>query len=374
MSIIHAARRDSLVPLGRQPCGWWLRARRVKNLSTRIIGGGYDKKMSSGLTSKETKILVVDDDLESAKFVRIALECEGYQVLVASSGKEAIKEMSGWQPHLVLLDVSMPGLNGIDTLKHLRAHNEYVSTLFVSGKSDVDDVVRGLDAGADDYIRKPFDAKELLARVRTQLRIKQLNDNLKAANKKLKGLVDKDDLTGLYNMRSLYEKLDDELDRAHRFGRSVGVIMMDMDHFKDVNDNCDHLFGSFVLQEVGAIIKENIRSVDFGARYGGDEFLIVLVEIELEGAKLFAERLRCVIKNHEFKQGEHSTYQTVSIGFAMTEKDNHTVDARSLVRYADHALYQAKEEGRDCIVVANLEEKKGELDGPMGKDLLRKAR
>lgn len=330
--------------------------------------------MRSGLTNKETKILVVDDDPASCKLVKMALECEGYQALVASSGKEAIKEMSDWRPHLVLLDVSMPGLNGIDTLKYLRARNDYVSTLFVSGKSDVDDVVRGLDAGADDYIRKPFDAKELLSRVRTQLRIKQLNDRLKEANKKLKGLVDKDDLTGLFNMRSLYEKLDNELNRARRFGRCVSVIMMDMDHFKNVNDSHDHLFGSFVLQEVGTIIKKNIRSVDFGARYGGDEFLIVLTEIGVEGAQVFAERLKTLIREHEFRQGDHASHQTVSIGLAVTEKGNRTIDARSLVRYADHALYKAKAQGRDCVVIFDLEEHKGDLDEPMDEDLLRKAR
>ncbi|MCB0366505.1 MAG: diguanylate cyclase [Bdellovibrionaceae bacterium] len=330
--------------------------------------------MSSSLANTDTRILVVDDDPASAKLVRVALECEGYQVLVAGSGKEAIREMSDWNPHLVLLDVSMPGLNGLDTLKYLRARNHYVSTIFVSGRSDTDDVVRGLDAGADDYVCKPFDAKELLGRVRTQLRIKQLNDSLKAANKKLKSLVDKDDLTGLFNMRSLYEKLDNELNRARRFGRCVSVLMMDMDHFKSVNDSHDHLFGSFVLQEVGKIIRNNIRSVDFAARYGGDEFLIVLTEIGVEGASVFAERLKNLIKEYEFSQGTHSSHQTVSIGLAVTEKGNPTIDARSLVRYADHALYKAKAEGRDCVVIYDLKKQKGALDEPMEPNLLRKAR
>lgn len=330
--------------------------------------------MSVHQINDETKILVVDDDPASAKLVKLALECDGYQVLTASSGKQAIKEMSDWSPHLVLLDVSMPGLNGLDTLKYLRARNHYVSTIFVTGRSDVDDVVRGLDAGADDYIRKPFDAKELLARVRTQLRIKQLNDNLKAANKKLKSLVDKDDLTGLFNMRSLYEKLDNELNRARRFGRSVCVIMMDMDHFKNVNDSNDHLFGSFVLQEVGKIIRNNIRSVDFAARYGGDEFLIVLTEISLDGAKIFAERLRLLIKDHVFSQGDHQARQTVSIGLAVTDKGSQTIDARGLVRYADRALYKAKNEGRDCVVVFDMKTQSSDLDEPMEPDLLRKVR
>ncbi len=332
--------------------------------------------MSISLALDNTKILVVDDDPESVKIVKLALEYEGYQVLVATSGQAALEKMSNWQPHLVLLDVSMPELNGLETLKYLRERKDYVSTLFVSGKSDVNDVVLGLDAGADDYIRKPFDTRELLSRVRTQLRIKRLNDELTSANARLKELVDKDDLTGLYNMRSLYDRLDGELQRARRFGRSVSVIMMDMDHFKSVNDNHDHLFGSFVLAEVGKIIRNNIRSVDFGARYGGDEFLVVLTEIGVTGAKSFAERLRRIIADHEFRTDEHVSHQTVSMGLAVSDqKEFEPVDARVLVRYADHALYQAKEAGRNCLVVFDLSKQEKHPNMlPLNPDYLRKAR
>src|SRR5690606_31562220 len=130
-----------------------------------------------------------------------------------------------------------------------------------------------------DYIPKPFVPLEFLARVRTQLRIKDLHDQLRLMNEKLKELVDTDDLTGLFNMRSLYQKLDVELARARRYQRQVGVVMMDMDYFKSVNDGHDHLFGSYVLSQVGAIIRKTIRTTDIAARYGGDEFLIVLTEI-----------------------------------------------------------------------------------------------
>ncbi|MCB0406842.1 MAG: diguanylate cyclase [Bdellovibrionales bacterium] len=297
--------------------------------------------------NQQRKILVVDDDEESRKIVSRALEFEGYQVETASSGDEAISNMNTWKPHLVLLDVSMPGLNGIETLKLLRAQDEYVSCIFVSGKSNPEDVIRGLDTGADDYVRKPFDVLELLARVRSQLRIKDLNDRLQKANVKLKELVDIDDLTGLFNMRSLYKKLDFELERAQRYGRQVCVLMMDMDHFKNVNDSNDHLFGSYVLSEVGRIIKDNVRKVDFAARYGGDEFLIVLTEIELNGAKAFAERLRVKIENTVFKNESYSIRLTASIGFAMASPKQAAVDGRTLVRLADQQLYKAKEGGRN---------------------------
>src|SRR5207248_3125403 len=155
----------------------------------------------------------------ASDLVSKALQHEGYQVQVAGSGMDGIHLMNDWRPHLVLLDMAMPGLNGLETLAKLRARDEYVSVMFVSANSNRDDVILGLDAGPDDYVCKPFDVMELLSRVRTQLRIKDLNDSLKRANARLKELVDIDDLTGLFNMRSLYKKLDFELDRARRYNR-----------------------------------------------------------------------------------------------------------------------------------------------------------
>lgn len=303
------------------------------------------------IETQKRRILIVDDDDVSRGLVGKALEYEGYQVRLADSGAQGIEMMNTWQPHLVLLDVNMPGLNGLQTLTQLRVRDEYVSVLFVSGNSKVDDVIRGLDAGADDYICKPFDVGELLSRVRAQLRTKDLNDSLKRANAKLKELIDLDDLTGLYNMRSLYKKLDSELDRARRHDRSLCVMMMDLDHFKKVNDSHDHLFGSYVLQCVGAIIRESIRKVDFAARYGGDEYLLVLTEINQDGAVTFANRLRARIESSTFANEFYSMNLTVSIGLAICNPNATTVDARSLVRFADRALYNAKEQGRNRVEV-----------------------
>lgn len=297
------------------------------------------------------KILAVDDDPESLRIVKKALEWDGYLIETAGSGEEAISKIMKWSPHLVLLDVNMPGLNGVQTLQFLRSSSEYISTLFVSADSDPDHIVKGLDAGADDYICKPFVPAELLARIRCHLRIKDVRDELTRANNRLKELVDTDDLTGLFNMRSLYQKLDYELDRASRYKRSVAVIMMDMDYFKSVNDENDHLFGSFVLGEVGRLIKDNMRKVDFAARYGGDEFLIVLTEINTDGARKFAERLKILIESHNFKNDQHEKKLTASIGLAVTPPGFKDVDARSIVRAADQALYRAKESGRNRVEV-----------------------
>ncbi len=305
--------------------------------------------MSALLENKKRKILVVDDDPASLRISSKALEFEGYQVETANSGHEAVTKMNAWRPHLVLLDISMPALDGLETLKILRARDEYVSVLFVSGRSASEDVIRGLDSGADDYIRKPFDTLELLARVRSQLRIKDLNDSLKKANDKLKELIDIDDLTGLFNMRSLYKRLDFELDRARRYKRSVCVVMMDMDHFKQVNDKHDHLFGSFVLSQVGKMIKDNIRKVDFAARYGGDEYLVVLTEIDQKGTDTFTERLRARIEGFTFISDNHSIRLTASLGYCLASPATQNIDARALVRLADKALYRAKQGGRNRV-------------------------
>lgn len=302
--------------------------------------------------NKKRKLLVVDDDETHRTLVGKALEFEGYQVRTADSGEVALSLIEQWRPHLILLDIDMSGLNGLETLGKLRIRqDEYISVIFVSAKSQTDDVIRGLDAGADDYICKPFAVLELLSRVRSQLRIKDLHDNLKKANDRLQELVDTDDLTGLFNMRSLYKSLDAELDRARRYNRTVGVIMMDLDHFKRANDENDHLFGSFVLAQVGRIIRDNIRKVDFAARYGGDEFLLVLTEIARDGAATFANRLRERIEQTEFKNDLHAIHLSASIGLAVVNPNERQVDARSLVRYADRALYLAKERGRNRVEV-----------------------
>ena len=298
---------------------------------------------------KERRILVVDEDPDSLEIIAETLAWDGYQVRKAASGAEALEGIEQWSPDLLLLDVNMPGLSGMETLTKARQKIQYVAVMFISGHSSTEAVIQGLDAGADDYIPKPFDPLELLARVRTQLRIKDLNDQLRVANERLKELVDIDDLTGLYNMRSVYQRLESELERARRFGRQVCVVMLDMDKFKSVNDGHDHLFGSYVLSEVGAIIRQSIRSIDLGARYGGDEFLIMLTETHHQGAQHFCERLRKNIEAKLFKNDRDEIRLTASIGFAVTPPGDSSTDARGLVRTADHALYEAKRGGRNRV-------------------------
>ena len=302
------------------------------------------------------KILLVDDDTDNLRFIQRLLEAEDYQVKTAHSGQKGLDALDRYRPDLVLLDMNMPGMDGLKTVDLLKRKENTAAVVFVTANSKTSDVVEGLDAGALDYIVKPFSGLEFLARVRAQLRVKALQDELRAANKKLQGLVEIDDLTGLYNMRSIYEKLDQEIERACRHGQGLATIMLDMDNFKSVNDDHDHLFGSHVLTEMGSLIKQNIRNHDFAARYGGDEFLICLTQITSLGAEEFCERLRKIIESHLFKNHEDEIRLTASMGCTVIVNGKSLMDGRSLVRHADHGLYQSKEEGRNRVILKEIEE------------------
>ncbi len=298
------------------------------------------------------KVLLIDDDRDNLKLVTRLLEHEQLLVKQATSGVEGLQLLSEYRPDLVILDINMQGLNGFQTLKLIRQRNEQVSVMFLTSNRDTEDIIRGLEAGALDYICKPFQPLELIARVKSQLKFKGIQDDLRIANEKLQNLVDIDDLTGLYNMRSVYERLNQEIDRARRYKHSIAVFMMDMDDFKRVNDNHDHLFGSYVLSEVGKLIKANIRSVDFAARYGGDEFLICLTQTQPVGAVRFADRLRKKIDEHEFVNGPDQIKLSASFGAAILENGKSQLDAHSIVRLADAKLYEAKAEGKNRVISA----------------------
>jgi two-component system, cell cycle response regulator len=314
------------------------------------------------------RVLLIDDDKDNLRLVTKLLEHEDLVVQQATSGVEGLQQLTEFRPDLVILDINMQGLNGFQTLKLIRQRNEQVSVMFLTSNRDTEDIIQGLEAGALDYICKPFQPLELIARVKSQLKFKGIQDDLRIANEKLQSLVDIDDLTGLYNMRSVYERLNQEIDRARRYKHSIAVFMMDMDDFKRVNDNHDHLFGSYVLSEVGKLIKSNIRSVDFAARYGGDEFLICLTQTDPMGAVRFADRLRKKIDAHEFISGPDRIQLSASFGAAILENGRSLLDAHSIVRLADAKLYEAKASGKNRVESAMVNE-----DTPFDIRRLRKA-
>jgi len=304
-------------------------------------------------TAPAIPVLIVDDDIDALRLMGRILETSGYSVDLAQNGEEAMAKVSAALPHIILLDINMPGLSGIDILRQLRRIPQYIPVILVTAKTDVKDVVTGLEAGADDYIRKPFNRFELVARVRTQLRMKELNDKLAEANKKLAELAEIDDLTKLYNTRNIFQKIDTEISRARRYDRTMAVIMLDLDDFKNINDKHDHVFGSYVLAQMGALIASGIRKEDFAVRYGGDEFLIVLTETTFSGAEKFTARLTKAITDRIFSDGRHTAQVTISLGCALTDFiKTPDMDAQGLIRLADNALYRAKREGKNCIRMA----------------------
>ncbi len=299
------------------------------------------------LAGEKQRILIVDDEPDLGVLIGDSLTAEGYLVKSVTSAESVIYDLKNWKPHVMLLDINMPRMNGYEVLELIRKNREYIPVIFISGSSYIEKVIQGLDEGADDYICKPFDMGELCARVRCQLRIKELRDQLKSSNERLAELLDIDDLTGLYNMRSMYKRLELEIKKAAKNNVNLCIYMMDMDKFKSVNKACDHLFGSFVLSKVGRIIKELLRENDLSARFGGDEYLIVTSDVDASGAQIFAKKLLNKISKHTFKNDMHFKRVTASIGCVLLEPSVKHITPEQIIRKADDLLYEAKEAGRD---------------------------
>jgi diguanylate cyclase (GGDEF)-like protein len=252
----------------------------------------------------------------------------------------------------------MPGIDGLEVSRRIRADRDlpYIPIILVTALNEAEDVVQGLESGADDYISKPYNFRELEARVRAMLRIKFLQDELdlknrelELANKRLKKLSITDGLTELFNHRHVHQLLHDEFERSARTGDAVAVAMMDLDRFKNINDTYGHPTGDVILYETAQIIKETAREIDMPGRYGGEEFIAILPGTEEEEAAHFAERVRQAVEGYVFRDGATEVRMTVSCGVASFPAPG--VDApEALLKAADEALYQAKHGGRNQVV------------------------
>lgn len=306
----------------------------------------------------KARIVIADDDPENISLVEQALKSEGHQTRACANGEEALHMVRSWAPHVVLLDVNMPKMSGTECLKKIRALSggEYIGVVLVTANSDLQEIISGLDSGADDYIIKPYRIDELRARVRACLRTKILHDTLRRANKRLEEISNIDELTSLRNMRFTLKKFDEEVAIAKQRSQPISCVMFDIDHFKEVNDKHDHLFGSHVLREVGQLVLSAIRSGDIAARYGGDEFFLVFPNTKIQEAFECAERMRKMIEAYTFRSGNYSVRITASFGVSgcLDNQDYSKLDARELVRSADSALYGAKGNGRNRTEVFNF--------------------
>lgn len=313
------------------------------------------------------RILVVDDHPDNVEIIEARLSSRGYRVEAATNGEEALAKVHENPPHLILLDVMMPVMDGFEVSRRLKRDPSlpYIPIILVTARGETEDKVEGLDAGADDYLTKPINFPELEARVRSMLRIKKLQDELdrknrqlEEANRQLRRLSITDGLTGLYNHRHSHELLRDEHERCKRSGDPMAVAMFDLDRFKELNDTHGHPTGDLVLSETARMLKETAREVDMIGRYGGEEFIAILPRADESAATRFAERARATVENHVYRDGEKEIRMTVSGGVASL-RESAVEEPDELIRLADHALYEAKNKGRNQIVRASQIQSEG---------------
>lgn len=309
--------------------------------------------------NRHAKILIVDDVLLNIQLQRTFLEPCGYTILEARNGEAGLEMARKELPDLILLDVMMPKMNGFSVCQFLKNDEKtrFIPIIMVTALNELEDKIKGIEAGADDFIHKPFNKLELMARVKSLLRLKQLHDQLQEkiheledAQAQLRELAITDGLTALYNYRYFHDTLIQELERARRHNLKASVVILDIDYFKHYNDYNGHPAGNEVLSTIARLLKANIRKNDTAARYGGEEFSVVLVETGKEAATLVAHKIKDLVEAYAFGNEEHQPAGklTISVGVATYPDDCQDLD--ELVKCADRRLYKAKKNGRNLVV------------------------
>ena len=303
------------------------------------------------------KLLLAEDDLLQRKVLERVLSRSGYDVQTVSGGEEALMRILEGAFQILITDWDMPGMDGAALCRRAREAklSGYLYILMLTGHTLVSDLVAGLEAGADDYVRKPFNEAELLARVKAGCRIVELERSLSAANAQIRELSITDQLVGTYNRGYLDEQLPREIERARRYERPLAIILADLDEFKKINDVHGHGVGDEVLKCFTRRVRGSLRpSSDWIARYGGEEFVLVLPETRLSEAASVAERVRsaCASEAMATSTGDH--WVTASFGVAaLPAVCDVELGADSLLRAADTALYRSKHEGRNRVTIAS---------------------
>lgn len=302
-------------------------------------------------------ILIIDDSAtvrtQIARELQNAALCQ--RILQAGDGIEAFKLLLETPVDLILCDLEMPRIDGSKLLGMIASKEQlrHIPVIMLTGRDARELKVKLLGHGASDYVTKPFDAAELIARVKVQLKIKALQDELKKSNERLKQLSNTDPLTLIYNRRYMMSALEKELQRAERKGSHLSLVLIDIDHFKSVNDRYGHQGGDQVLVSLAALTQSDLRSYDFAARYGGEEFILTLPETTHPDALTTAERLRAAIQEHTYTGPIKGLKTTASMGVATYPAEGiSSVD--SLIRAADEAMYRAKVAGRNRVFSMNM--------------------
>ena len=300
------------------------------------------------------RILIADDEVLSRRLLQKTLERAGYEVTALENGRLAAEQLCKRDgPRLALLDWMMPELDGPGVCREVRKRNKqsYVYMVLLTSKEAKEDVVAGLESGADDYLTKPFNAEELKARLRTGLRILNLEDRLVEAREEMRFKATHDGLTSLWNRGVILDLLGRELARSRRERVSTAILICDLDHFKNVNDTYGHPAGDEVLQATAKRLLSSVRSYDFVGRYGGEEFLVVLNNCNPAFGLARAEEIRKTIAQRPVQTSSGVVPITMSFGLLLSQEWGFR-PLEELLQEADAALYAAKKAGRNCVKVA----------------------
>ncbi|MFL0797570.1 MAG: diguanylate cyclase [Cellvibrionaceae bacterium] len=304
------------------------------------------------------KVLIVDDDPDIRELLAFILQRADHGITQATNGEEALELVvnRGYSPDLILMDINMPGMDGYETTRQIRTAfgTHWIPILFITGETDVSCYEKGIEAGGDDYLVKPFNPAVLQAKVKALTRISHSQARMEELISELTLLSQQDSLTRLSNRRNLLQRADQAWQLMVREGGDFAVIMMDVDYFKSYNDAYGHVAGDECLVNVSEVIRECIsRESDLAGRYGGEEFIFVLPGTDVVGAVGVAEKLRQAILNSEMKnKGAPDGRLTASFGVA-TKRCVEDADMLSLINKADEFLYRAKAKGRNCVASSN---------------------
>jgi diguanylate cyclase (GGDEF)-like protein len=297
-------------------------------------------------------VLIIDDSVTVREQIIRTLESFNLftRYFEAEDGLEGFKKLLSPPVDIILCDLEMPRMDGFKFLSMLKGRPDFqdVPVIILTGRNDQERKIKGLEQGASDYITKPFDHEELVARVRVHLKIKKLQDELKRSNELLLELSNTDHLTGLFNRRYMMEALEREVQRSVRKGGTLSLVLLDIDHFKRVNDDYGHQQGDTVLKRVALQLQKELRNYDCAARYGGEEFVAILPDSNLKESVFVADRIRMAIQGARFDTPLDTLNLTVSLGVAcFSQEYAPTVDG--FIKMADDALYRAKANGRNRV-------------------------
>jgi len=324
--------------------------------------------------TRKFRILVVDDDRDSVDLLVEWLSLEGYDAFSAGSGADALQRIARDRPDLVLLDLLIPPPDGLAVLRAVKKDRAMsaIPLIVMTVKRDVGSKVEALKSGADDFIVKPFHFDELDAVLRASLKkrylyssLERANRQLREANEKLLKLSVTDDRTNLLNDRYLRRRLQEEFKRAVRYGTPLSVMVLDLDHFKQINDKYGHDCGDQVLKEFGRVVIENAREIDIVGRFGGEEFLMILPNTSGIPAAIVAERVRKAAEEHVYKHKEFLVRVTVSAGLASVPANREVRTEVDLLKAADNALYRAKQASRNKVILDRASMPSDILDGDL---------